>query len=229
MREKNKKPVLFLTSKQVIEPVQEGGKPEIVKYYNRTKGGVDSGDQRTRNTTVARRTPVWSKKIFGEMIDIACLNAFIIYEESHPKWESGNPNRHAEFLRILAEELSVGQMRDRLAVGHLPQDVNDGITAFLRTHKQCAPCGSNEAVKCQLCTEQFCCNHRKSITLVVCKQCAEQSNLIIVSIKQSNLRKLCQKCTKHKPFRTTSTCCACKNFVCLALKNKNSEVKLTKR
>lgn len=59
---KGKKPVNILTSKR-FPPAEVDQKPAVVEYYNKTKGGVDVGDQRTRATTVSRRSTRKEKSI----------------------------------------------------------------------------------------------------------------------------------------------------------------------
>ena len=67
-------------------------------HYNNTKGGVDNADQMIKEYSARRITKRWSMAIFGNFIDICCLNAYICRKSrSHQSRES--------FLRSLALDL----------------------------------------------------------------------------------------------------------------------------
>ena len=90
---KGKKPVIMLSTKVHDAPDKREDKPEVIKFYNKTKGAVDVGDQMTRNTTVSRRSRVWSKKLSMELVDIACLNAFITFTTVNFGWKRHSNER----------------------------------------------------------------------------------------------------------------------------------------
>lgn len=50
------------------------GKPEVIMTYNATKGSVDTFDQLCQGMNCGRKTLCY----FYNMINIACLNAFVI-------------------------------------------------------------------------------------------------------------------------------------------------------
>lgn len=45
-------------------------KPEIITFYNITKGGVDTCDQLCSNYNVGRRTKKWPLAIFNHFINV---------------------------------------------------------------------------------------------------------------------------------------------------------------
>ena len=55
--------------------------PETIKYYNLSKVGVDVLDQMARYHTCKSATRRWPVAVFFNIIDCACINAFIIYRE----------------------------------------------------------------------------------------------------------------------------------------------------
>ena len=65
------------------------GKPEVIAFYNSTKGGVDTADQMLRGYSVKRMTRRWPMVIFYNMVDVSVLNATILYlslnQNSRPK------------------------------------------------------------------------------------------------------------------------------------------------
>ena len=50
-------------------------KPEIINFYNRTKGAVDANNQALEANTVRRKTRRWPNNVFYFMIDEASHNS----------------------------------------------------------------------------------------------------------------------------------------------------------
>lgn len=65
-------------------------KPEIVLFYNRTKGGVDRQDHLISKYTCCRKTEKWTLRLFMFLIDAAALNPFILFKKLNPKVERRN-------------------------------------------------------------------------------------------------------------------------------------------
>ena len=63
---KKKKAVVLLSSMHVSREVEEtqSAKPKIVKYYNKTKGGVDTMDKMLGEYIAKRRTLRWPLALF---------------------------------------------------------------------------------------------------------------------------------------------------------------------
>lgn len=55
------------------------GKPDIIDFYNSTKGGVDTFDQMCGNMSTSRKTKRWPMCMFYGMINIASINSYVIY------------------------------------------------------------------------------------------------------------------------------------------------------
>lgn len=58
------------------------GKPEIILFYNSTKGGVDTVDKYKEQYFVARTSNRWSMAVFYSLLNIAGLNSFIIFKQN---------------------------------------------------------------------------------------------------------------------------------------------------
>lgn len=65
------------------------GKPEIIHFYNLTKGGVDEIDKKCSIYTCSRRTRRWPMTIFYRMLDISTVNSHIMYDIHHKKIARG--------------------------------------------------------------------------------------------------------------------------------------------
>lgn len=50
-------------------------KPEIVTFYNETKGGVDVVDNNSASHTCARNTTRWSMSTFQNILNITGINS----------------------------------------------------------------------------------------------------------------------------------------------------------
>lgn len=101
---KNKAVVLF-SSMHLTGEVEDtqAAKPEIITYYNRNKGAVDSFDKCLGEYTCKRKTLRWPLALFFNAIDIAAYATYIIYREHNPHTKSREQRR--KFLKELANEL----------------------------------------------------------------------------------------------------------------------------
>lgn len=216
---KGKKSVVMLTTKRFEQRKDEDAKPEVILYYNKTKGGVDVGDMKTRRYTCQRRTRVWSKKLFMEYIDIACLNGYHILSCNVPEWKQKS---RSEYLRVLAEELAIDEIHHRLSSGHLSAQMVKDMEEFIEVfdeehsldHSVCSFCNKESTVICQTC-KKLCCNeHNKELSVVICKKCKEEEDPDIKLVRKDPSRYRCQCCPLKRRIRTNSKCCCCEEFAC---------------
>lgn len=169
---------------------KETGKPEIVLFYNSTKGGVDTYDQLCHSKTVARKTRRWPLRVFYGMLDGAGINAYVVYSANKAK---SNPNSKTaprkDFLRNLALQLVTPHLKKRLGVPNLSKYLRSMILDILGQedqpvlgnqetqpprHKRCQVCprsanrkGRDMCVRCKAC---LCAEHRRPI----CPACTEE-------------------------------------------------------
>ncbi|XP_069585014.1 piggyBac transposable element-derived protein 4-like [Ranitomeya imitator] len=110
---KKNKSVVLLSSMHMTGEVEEtlAAKPEIIKYYNITKGGVDVMDKMLGEYTVKRRTSRWTLAFFYNMIDVSGLASYIIYREHNPSFRAKDQRR--KFLKDLANQLCMIAIEDR--------------------------------------------------------------------------------------------------------------------
>lgn len=81
--------VTLLSTMHLRKEVDPGPKkkPEIINCYNATKGAVDTLDEMVGTYRCKRKVLRWSLAAFENMLDIAALNAFVIYTELNPYWK----------------------------------------------------------------------------------------------------------------------------------------------
>lgn len=83
-KSKPNKKVLLLSSKHKSVKIEKDGKrlPETVVFYNNTKYGVDMTDQMARKYTVKAGSRRWPLQVFYNTLDLAGINAWILYNET---------------------------------------------------------------------------------------------------------------------------------------------------
>ena len=81
--------------------------PAVVDEYNRWMGGVDVFDQMVATYRVLRKTWKWWKTLFFDFIDIAVVNAYILYQEYAKRPDANLESlSHLEFRETLARQLA---------------------------------------------------------------------------------------------------------------------------
>lgn len=88
--------------------------PEIISFYNSTKGGVDTVDKMLSCYSCKRKNNRWTMAVFSNIIDISALNAYIIYNEIDPNWKlTQKHTKRKSFLHELAISLAMPYMEKR--------------------------------------------------------------------------------------------------------------------
>lgn len=65
----------------------EKKKPEIINYYNATKGAVDTLDEMVGTYRCKRKVLRWPLAVFENMLDISAVNALVIFLHLNPYWK----------------------------------------------------------------------------------------------------------------------------------------------
>lgn len=110
---KKNKSVVLLSSMHMTGEVEatQSAKPEKSKYYNKTKGGVDTMNKMLGEYTVKRRTLRWPLAFFYNMIDVAGLASYKMYREHNPQFKKKDQRRR--FLKDLAYQLCMPSIEAR--------------------------------------------------------------------------------------------------------------------
>ena len=85
----------------------EGGredvrKPVMIEQYNKYMGGVDKSDQLLSYYGLSHRTVKWWRRAFFHLLDLAIVNAYIMYSEAP---HTGRPLTHEQFRIELSKGL----------------------------------------------------------------------------------------------------------------------------
>lgn len=123
--------MILASSMQHGSSIENTGKPEIIEFYNSTKGGVDSLDQKCAIYCTGRRTRRWPMAIFLLILDISGVNAYIVYKTN----ENFNDIARINFMKKLAHSLVVPEMERRLQNKRINKEIKSNIRRVLNIRK----------------------------------------------------------------------------------------------
>lgn len=129
----------YHTKKQISEGDKK--KPDIIKFYNSTKGAVDTLDEMVGTYRSKRKVWRWPLAFFENMLDISAVNALVIFLACNPYWEhTAKKERRRLFLIELGKSLVEPYMvtRNRLPRSRRAQDVVADIQGLPREHSPAA-------------------------------------------------------------------------------------------
>lgn len=182
---KQKKAVIMISSmhhSQYDDPHTE--KPEIIEFYNHTKGGVDGLDFKCANYSSNRRTKRWPMAVFYTIVDVASgVNAFVIHQSFR---DTSKKITRMDFMKDLAASLVHPHMRRRLEKGRLDKDLRFSIRRILGILDEREP-GQHLDVLEKRKTCAFCPPKKKRQTRFPCKKCG-------VPICLECTKKVCVRC-----------------------------------
>lgn len=171
-------------------------KPEIIRFYNETKGGVDAIDQKCSCYKVGRRTRRWPQAIWFRILDIAGINSNVIYNgiPENTKMERRN------FLTVLGRDLIQEHLVRRSQGMYLPRELRCVINRILSTKEasenqavleaeaanenqlehrrrakrgRCHICPYSQKKESSICESKFICKNHRCVT-TVCDVCKEK-------------------------------------------------------
>ena len=100
---KKSKSVLLLSTMHHDGTIDDQtGKPDIILYYNKTKGAMD---QMCHTYSVQRKTRRWPLAYFMNLLNLGGLNAYITFVTQNPHWCLGLSYRRRQFLEDLGLDL----------------------------------------------------------------------------------------------------------------------------
>ncbi|KAF4514001.1 UNVERIFIED_CONTAM: hypothetical protein B566_EDAN018653, partial [Ephemera danica] len=98
--------------------IESTNKPEIIHFYNETKGGVDTLDHLIQKYSCKRATRRWPMIMFYNLIDIICVAAFVIWRATYPAWNYNKKYRRRLFLESVGLALVEKQIDRRYETCH---------------------------------------------------------------------------------------------------------------
>ena len=194
---KPKKAVILISSEHHSTEVSETDdkKPEIILFYNRTKGSVDAFDQMTEKYTCRRKSNRWPFTLFMFMLDSAAINSVVLFNIKHPDLTGARLRRRKleDLSCSLIKACAVKRYNDSALRNHvgfnrfimnsfhrvIKTDLNSTVVTISTAstplkrcyHKDCKGSNNKHKNKCQDCLSTFCKNHCEIIQTVMCSSC----------------------------------------------------------
>lgn len=164
--------------------VEPPHKPVMINDYNNTKWGVDAIDQMVGTYSSNRQCRRWPNKLFCNMLDIAALNAYIIYTELYPDWNRNRNYKRRLFLAALSKDLIRPLVQRRVSIPTLKQSTKASISmcglvpplpvaaplvAPEGDRGRCLLCPTRKQIRptCSICHHHVCSAHSS----LVCNRC----------------------------------------------------------
>ncbi|KAF4530424.1 hypothetical protein B566_EDAN018556 [Ephemera danica] len=174
----------------IVEVKKNKYKPEIIDFYNKTKGGVDSMDQKVNTYTTRRKSRRWTMAYFYNLVDIMGLAAYIIWIETYPHWQRKNKSRRLQFLLEVAESLTQRSIdrrhqtcRSQITKRAINQLRNLNQTAGAAP-RAAFPVGPIAAKRCYVCPR----SHDRKVKSI-CSKCQKH-----VCVRHSRTKRKCDSC-----------------------------------
>ncbi|XP_018566451.1 piggyBac transposable element-derived protein 4-like [Anoplophora glabripennis] len=128
---KKNKAVIFLSTAHDTSDIDDITSKTIINLdYNATKGGVDTVDQMCASYSTSRITRRWPLALFFRHLDIAGINANIIFKFNNVE----NRDRRRQFLKNLALDLMKEHLKERAGILSLPKDVQVFLEKYKENH-----------------------------------------------------------------------------------------------
>ena len=105
--------------------------PDYIQFYNKTKFGIDMTDQMARKYPVKSGSRKWPLQIFFNILDLAAINAWILYKEV-----TGIQIERKQFLFQLTKQLSADYTIEReIITTARPPSINSNIFKYNRSYQ----------------------------------------------------------------------------------------------
>ena len=152
---------------------EEVRKPVVVEEYNRFMGGVDRSDQLLSYYGFSHRTVKWWRRAMFHMLDMAVVNAYILYTVSTPAKKLTHEQFRIELARQLLLEASVDvceDMHQRHGPLQRPLPPQSKLTErHFPDHLPCTPSGKKGQTECTVCSKKK--GRSRKTTTYMCRQC----------------------------------------------------------
>lgn len=158
----------------------ESKKPEIITFYNMTKGAVDVVDEMSAAYSTARITNRWPMVVFFSMLNTAAINARVILMSTDKPDEKFRKRRL--FLKDLALELLKEHTERRKAQPNISKSLRMELSSLLPEKSAEPPCKKQ-------------------------KNGAKKRCHICPSIKDRKSKSICTKCEKNVCTEHSSIVC----------------------
>ncbi|GFN83395.1 PiggyBac transposable element-derived protein 4 [Plakobranchus ocellatus] len=120
-----KKNVILLSSMHsdstIVVNKHEKELPEVMSYYNSTKGGVDTMDLMAHTVSSKRQTKRWPMLMLYNIIDVGSIAASVVYSTKYPVEKFSKTDNRREFQLNVSKDLILPQIERRRQTNRLPK------------------------------------------------------------------------------------------------------------
>lgn len=159
--------VLLLSTRHTGVQIEDNHKrlPESISYYNKTKFGVDVVDQMARKYSVKAGNFRWPLQIFFNILDLAAINAWILYKQC-----TGATISRKQYMFSLAEELDA-ENKENIC----QRSGASSSSIILQERKSCQVgyCNKNKSSNCCISCKKVVCGKCTGKAEYTCKKCTE--------------------------------------------------------
>ncbi|XP_033319032.1 uncharacterized protein LOC117216437 [Bombus bifarius] len=142
--------------------------PETVEFYNETKFGVNIARQMITKYSVKLRSKRWPLQVFFNILDLAGINAWILYKET-----TGEQISRKDFMFQLAEELVADNEKSRIEQRASEIQGTSKNSPYSRKWCQIGYCNNNKTTTICNLRKKYVCGKCTQKKLYVCKKCDE--------------------------------------------------------
>ncbi|XP_067126936.1 piggyBac transposable element-derived protein 4-like [Centruroides vittatus] len=198
---RNKVTLLLSTlhhNNSIDSSTEEKNKPEIVTFYNLTKGGVDVVDKLASRYNCARYCRRWPLVIFYSLLNISAVNSHVIYYLNN-KLPQNQRRRH--FMKLLWIELMTPQLKLRAQKENLPRNIRTAALQFSKLQHETSESESESTTA-------------STGTSPASTSVASTSAASTSAASTSRKRSSCSDCGYKKGRKTTNKCFRCNKYIC---------------
>ena len=117
---------------RAVAPDEPKKKPDIVRFYNATKGGVDIMDQMAHACTTKRKTKRWPMVLFYNCLDLGTVAARVIWQLKFPEDPLSQDDTRTGFIVRVAEQLALPHLKRRAKMPFLSKPLRATVTRVMQ-------------------------------------------------------------------------------------------------
>ena len=121
-------------------------KPEIITFYNATKGGVDTVDEMCGTYSVARKSNRWPLTLFYFLLNVSGTNSQIIFQAN-----TDSQHIRRDYLKLLSLGLVQGHMQYRSTTEMFPVQLKERIRKFTEVPEEIQEPPQKKRKRCEVC------------------------------------------------------------------------------
>ena len=144
---KRKKNVVVMSTMHhdcAVAPQAPKKKPDIIRFYNSTKGAVDSVDQMAHAYSTKRITRRWPMVLFYNTLDLNTIAACIVWSIKFPDHLLSKKDARPQFILRVAQQLSLQHMERRLCAQNMPKLLKNTVEMHVQHLQQKAATSLDE-------------------------------------------------------------------------------------